>query len=207
MVLHWLFQLSVWGTLPPPEHLGPLGRLARRRLLAAGNGLSHAGWPVNIDFSTGVVRVAVYGLGAAVIRRNWLLASAFDESLDSHGIGDNYGVALGFPCASPPEPMLYGPAEALRASLPIEILTSLSVRHHKSSAGRLDAAPAHELRVRALVRFVSQQVRFRWHHRAALIWSLFGLALLALARGRAREAAHNLRLTLHACSRLARPRG
>jgi hypothetical protein len=31
------------------------------------------------------------------VRRQWLIRSPFDEVLDPHGIGDNYGVAFGFP--------------------------------------------------------------------------------------------------------------
>ena len=69
----------------------------------------------------------------------------------------------------------------------------------------MNAAQAHELRVKALALFVGQHGRFKWRHRSALLWSLLGLTLLALARGRVFDAADNLRLAIGTGRRLARP--
>ena len=76
---------------------GRLGRAVAARYQARGQPLSQAGWPVIVEMDAPFFRVPIYTLGASLVKRAWLLASPYDETLESHGLGDNYGVAIGFP--------------------------------------------------------------------------------------------------------------
>ncbi len=173
--------------------LAGIKRWYRRR----GNGWSLAGWPLLTQVSGSsrtsgsAVSVAIYGLGAALVRRDWLLASPYDERLGPHGIGDNYGVAIGFP----------GP-------FPVSLLPDLPVLHHRESENRLDHAEAYFQRVLALDYFVRTSDRFgRWTP-AWLAWSLLGNAALFSLRGRAdlaRRSLHALKLMVTSRNPLLQP--
>ncbi|MQA90440.1 MAG: glycosyltransferase [Gemmatimonas sp.] len=166
----FLFQLTVWadveaaqtGWLGAPP-LRALGRWYRRR----GNTWTVAGWPLVTQVSDAVLHTATYGLGAALVRRSWLLGSPYDERLGAHGIGDNYGVALGFP-----------------GECPIAVLVDLPVLHHRAAANRLDPADAFLQRVLALDYFLRTSGRFSRTSVAWLIWSLVGRSMMFAARGR-----------------------
>src|SRR5262245_58702715 len=95
----FLFQHSVWADVESASArvlAWPLA-LLKRWYRGRGNTWSRAGWPLFTQLCGPVVRAATYALGAALVRREWLLATPYDERLGDHGIGDNYGVALGFP--------------------------------------------------------------------------------------------------------------
>jgi glycosyltransferase involved in cell wall biosynthesis len=158
LLWRYVFQLGVWGAIQPH---GPLiDRVAdayRRR----GNHLSRAGFPVLVDFSGPYFRTPIYALGAAVVRRDWLLDSPYDERLDPHGMGDNYGVALGFPEEG------------------IHVSTGASVRHHREAKGRLVDAEAYAHRLLALHYFIrshDELARMNVRERFFL-WSLLGQAV------------------------------
>jgi glycosyltransferase involved in cell wall biosynthesis len=170
LLLATVFQLTVWGDVEATESswftsapLAVLKKWYRRR----GNTWSLAGWPLVTQVRTPVVRAAIYGLGAALIRREWLLASPYDERLSVHGIGDNYGVALKFP-----------------GDRSIAVLTDLPVRHHKASENRLDAATTYYQRVLALDYFMRADSRFSAVNRIFLAWSLLGRAGMFAISGR-----------------------
>ena len=200
LLFSFLFQLSVMADVEaaqPTRMTGlPLAGIKRwyRRL---GNGWSLAGWPLLTQVgassrtSGSAVAVAIYGLGGALVRRDWLLASPYDERLGPHGIGDNYGVAIGFP----------GP-------LPVSLLPDLPVLHHRESENRLDHAEAYFQRVLALDYFVRTSDRFpRWTP-AWLAWSLLGnAALFSLRRRRdlARRSLDALKLVLTSRNPLLQP--
>ena len=154
----YVFQTSVWGnagSLEGHAWAGPLRRFYRRR----GNTFSLAGWPLLTDASAPAFRTAVYGLGGAMVRKSWLLAAPFDERLDRSGIGDNYGVALGFP-----------------GDRPIVVLTTFTYVHHRSPEQRLPPSRAYVLRVLALDHFMTGSSRFNLVNRLLLRWSLLGSA-------------------------------
>ena len=158
MLLNFMAQRSLWGDVEGAR--GTWLTAAPLRGLKAwyrhrGNTWSLAGWPLLTQVRGRVVRTAIYSLGAALVRRDWLTASLFDERLGPHGIGDNYGVALGFP-----------------RDLPIAILTDVRLRHHRSTDNRLDVATAHRERALALHYFLRTHPRFRTLNRLFLIWSL-----------------------------------
>ncbi len=179
LLFAFAFQTSVFGNAEAVASgalarplVGWLKGWYRRR----GNTWSVAGWPLVTQTTESAFRVSTYGLGAALVRRDWLLYSPFDESLGAHGIGDNYGVALGFPDPGG-----------------ISILKDVPVRHHRSPLGRLDEAEASYRRALALDYFMRTSPRFTWRNRVALTWSLLGQAGLLAGKGRLASAAQALR--------------
>lgn len=114
-----------------------------------------------------VVHTTLWNLGTSLVRRDWLLASPFDERLGVHGIGDHYGVALGFPAAPG-----------------VAVLPDLLVRHHRAPENRLAEADAYFARLLALDYFVRASGRFPRSTPLWLAWSLVGNAIAFTLRGR-----------------------
>ena len=184
IVFAFLFQVTVWGDVEAMRTAGisrPLLAALKRWYRRRGNTFTLAGWPLLTQVRGPVVRTALYGLGAALVRREWLLRSPFDERLGPHGIGDNYGVALGFP-----------------GDRSIAVIADLPVRHHRAPENRLAAAETYFRRVLALDLFLRSDRRFSRFSRAALAWSLVGNAVRFGARGRWQLAARSL----HALARV-----
>ncbi|MFL5307757.1 MAG: glycosyltransferase family 2 protein [Polyangia bacterium] len=155
-----VFQLGLWGEI---HCHGLLGDLLAAHYRSRGNHISSAGWPVVTDFSAPFFRTPIYGLGASLVRRAWLLDSPFDERLDRRGYGDNYGVAIGFPAEG------------------IHVVTSASVRHHKEPADRPPPAVAYRARILALDLFLRSEPGRAWAKRRHLAWSMLGNTLLHAA--------------------------
>ncbi len=155
-----MFQLGLWGEI---HCHGLLGELLSAHYRSRGNHISSAGWPVVTDFSAPFFRTPIYGLGASLVRREWLLQSPFDERLDRRGYGDNYGVAIGFPAEG------------------IHVVTSASVRHHKEPADRPPPAVAYSARILAVDLFLRSERGRAWANRRRLAWSVLGNALLHAA--------------------------
>jgi len=130
------------------------------------NTFSLAGWPLVTNFEGPVFKTAFYGLGASIIKTEWLRSSPFDEVLDAHGIGDNYGVALHFPDF---------PA--------IHVLTDVHAYHHKIDANRLSEAESFFKRGLALHYFMTGSERFTAVNRLFLVWSLIGNWLVYCVKG------------------------
>ena len=87
------------------------------------------------------------------------MQSPFDETLDPHGIGDNYGVALGFP------------------EWGIHIVNQTFVYHHKEPANRLNNTLQYYRRLLALAYFIKTMPSLRHISILSLLWSLTGNAL------------------------------
>jgi glycosyltransferase involved in cell wall biosynthesis len=173
LLYRYVFQLGVWGEI---EVSGPLADVIARRYRRRGNAISAAGFPVLVDFSGDYFRTPIYTLGASIVKRTWLIASPYDEGLDAHGIGDNYGVAIGFP----PEG--------------IHVVTGTFVRHHKESYNRLPPEEAYARRLMALHYFLRSRRELAHLGQTAFLWSLLGQAAFHAARERrfARAAAATL---------------
>ncbi len=159
--LTWLFWVSVfrlglWGEI---QCHGPLGDLLAQHYRRRGNHISSAGWPVLTDFRGPFFKTPVYSLGAALVRKEWLVRSPFDEALDRHGYGDNFGVAIGFPAEG------------------IHVVTGAFVHHHKAETERPRATIGYSKRVLALDRFIAMRSELRGVRRSWLLWSLLGNAV------------------------------
>jgi glycosyltransferase involved in cell wall biosynthesis len=149
----YFFQLGYWGTIECADNF--FTRKIRKSYQREKNHLSKAGWPVLTHFSGKYFTTPVFGLGASVIKKDWLINSPYDEVLDSHGIGDHYGVAAEFPGV-------------------IHVVTDAFVYHHQEKINRLETSLQYYRRVLALDYFISKgkalgRIKKRW-----LAWSLFG---------------------------------
>ncbi len=171
----FIFQQTQWVDLPGIKRKTSLGwlfsmleRFYRRR----GNTITLAGWPlISKPAVDGVLRTTIYGIGASIIRRDWLLAAPYDELLDPHGIGDNYGVAINFP-----------QKEA------IHVLEGIDALHYKEQINRRPYPTIYFRRVLALHYFMHRYPRFSWVNRLSLAWSLIGNLL-----GKQPDSASSLR--------------
>jgi glycosyltransferase involved in cell wall biosynthesis len=160
----FIFRLGVWGRITLKNN-NLIIRNVLKYYQRKGNHISRSGWPVITDFSGDFFISPIYTLGAALIKKDWLLQSPFDEVLDNHGIGDNYGVALGFPGKG------------------IHILNDAFVYHHQEPANRLLRPTQYFRRVLALDYFISTRKKLAYTSRYWLLWSLTGnLLAFMLAR-------------------------
>jgi len=155
LVWKYFFHLGLWGPIVCPNN-NFLIRKIKNHYYRKRNHLSKAGWPVLTNFSGEYFTTPIYGLGASLVKKEWLLNSRYDEVLDKHGIGDHYGVAAGFPESR------------------IHIITDTSVYHHQEAKNRLQNSLQYYRRVLALDYFTGpgknlSRIKKRW-----LIWSLFG---------------------------------
>ncbi len=159
----WLFQQSIWGEIECKASHG-LARHVKKFYQHKGNHLSKAGWPVLTNFSGNAFITPVFGLGASLVRKDCLLQSPYDEVLDRHGIGDNYGVAAGFPGFS------------------IHVVTTAFVYHHHELGNRLDIPVSWFRRTLALDYFRQTKPALKHVKKGWLLWSLVGHSLFFLAK-------------------------
>lgn len=161
LYVRFIFQLSIWGEIKVAS-----GNFLNRYLLkyykVKGNHLSKAGWPVITDWSGEFVRTPIYGLGASLVKKNWLMFSRYDEVLDSFGIGDNYGVAIGFPPTG------------------IHLLKKAVVYHHRDADNRVQQTSQYYRRVLALDYFLRTRKELESVNRIWFLWSLAGNILIFL---------------------------
>lgn len=155
LIWKYIFGLSVWGEI----------RLKGRQFFAAGiikyyrrkgNHISKAGWPVITKFSGDYFVTPVYSLGAALVKKEWLIHSPYDEVLDRHGIGDNYGVVAGFPKHE------------------IVIVNSALAYHHEEVANRLKNSLQYYRRILAIDYFAQTKPGLEHVRRFWVLWSLLG---------------------------------
>ncbi|MCW3118212.1 MAG: glycosyltransferase family 2 protein [Chitinophagaceae bacterium] len=156
-MLFWkfIFQLGIWGEINCAGH-NTVTRKIKQYYKGKGNHISKAGWPVNIDFTGEYAICPVYSLGASLVKKEWLVQSPYDEVLDPHGIGDNYGVAVDFP----------GPG--------IHIVNDVFVYHHKEPVNRLKESLQYYRRTLALDYFIRTKPRLKHINKYRVLWSLTG---------------------------------
>ena len=170
LLVAFVGQRGLWGDVESMPHrvgLAPLRAWYRER----GNRWSLAGWPLMTQIEGRVIRTSIYHLGAALVRRDWLVSSPYDIRLDDRGSGDHYGVAIGFP-----------------GDRPITVLVDLPVRHHHAMENRGSEADSVYRGSLALQRFMRLSPRFSRWNELWLVWSLIVGAILGLLRGRVRPA-------------------
>jgi len=164
LLLKYLFRLGFWGEIACKGN-NVIIRKLKAYYARKGNHISRSGWPVITNFSGKYFTVPVYGLGASLVRREWLLSSPYDEVLDKHGIGDNYGVAIGFP------------------GVGIQVLNAAVVYHHQESSGRLQKPLQYFRRALALDYFIRRGKNQRHVKRGWLLYSLFGNLIIQFLAG------------------------
>jgi glycosyltransferase involved in cell wall biosynthesis len=160
LVRKFIFQLSIWGEIECGDSL--LLKNIKKYYRRKGNHISKAGWPVITAFSGDYFVSPVYGLGASLVKKEWLLHSPYEEVLDRNGIGDNYGVAMGFPVPG------------------IHVLTEAFVYHHQETINRPNQPLLYLRRVLALDYFIHSKKALRHVKKRWLLWSLTGNFLMAL---------------------------
>ena len=170
----YIFKLSIWGEIKCKDNF--ISGCLKKYYAKKGNHISKAGWPVITNFSGEYFIVPAFGLGASIIKREWLLKNPYDEVLDSHGIGDNYGLSVSFPENA------------------IHILTTAFVYHHQSKANRLQRKLQYYRRILALDYFRKTKPRLSFVKKYLLLWSLFGNALMAIIKLDSQIIKANLKL-------------
>jgi glycosyltransferase involved in cell wall biosynthesis len=155
--LFWkfIFQLGIWGEINTSQNNLVIKKI-KQYYSGKGNHISKAGWPIITVFSGEYFITPVYSLGASLIKKEWLLNSPFDEVLDRHGIGDNYGVIIGFPDTR------------------IYVLNNTFVYHHQEVTNRLQNSLQYYRRILALHYFIKTKNRLKIIKTRWLIWSLTG---------------------------------
>ena len=155
LLWNFIFQLTMWGEIKCNSR-NPIITIVKRYYIRKGNHISRAGWPVVTDFSGEYFKTPIYGLGASLVKREWLLSSPYDEVLDANGIGDNYGVAVGFPVEG------------------IHVLKNAFVYHHRESINRPMDSNRHLRRVLALHYFIKSRPSLNHIWTSWFLWSLIG---------------------------------
>lgn len=155
LIWKYIFQLNIWGEIKCGKN-NIVVRKIKKYYERKGNHISKAGWPVVTNFSGEYFTTPVYGLGASLVRREWLLQSPYEEILDKHGIGDNYGVNMGFP------------------SIGVHVLNHAHVYHHRGPENRLLRPLQYFRRVLALDYFRKVNKKPAHVKKYWLLWSLTG---------------------------------
>jgi glycosyltransferase involved in cell wall biosynthesis len=175
LIRTFIFQSSLWGTIAITTNSFFINCI-KDYYTKRGNHLSKAGWPVITEFSDPYFRTPIYGLGASVVKREWLINSLYDETLDKHGIGDNYGVAIGFPVEG------------------IHVLKNAFVYHYQEKENRLDPQVLYYRRVLALDYFLQTKKELNHVKRIWFLWSLFGNMISSAFSGRLKMIRVNFKL-------------
>ena len=172
----YLFGLPVWGSLPESfkKSINPLTRHILNFYNRKGNTVTKGGWPLITQFSNPIFKTKIYGLGGAIVRRDWLLSSRYDENLDQHGIGDNYGVCMGFPGS-------------------INVSISARLYHHMEPKNRIESTRAFYLRNLALHYFILTSVKSR-KMAVFFVWSLAGFFTKSILSADFRKARVTLKV-------------
>lgn len=158
LISKYVFKLSIWGPLPNTNARSFIKNI-KHYYAKKSNHISKAGWPVITNFSGNFFETPLYGLGASLIKKEWLLKHPFDEVLDRYGIGDNYGIAVQFPSK-------------------IHVVKNAFVYHHHEVNNRLQYRIAYYRRILALDYFRQTIPSLKFIKKHSLLWSLSGNFLL-----------------------------
>lgn len=142
-----------------------------------GNHISKSGWPSTIRFNNDAFKTPIYGLGASVIRAKKLKNVFFDTTFYTHGIGDNYDLAISL-------------------NSPVNVIKKATATHYKETINRLASSKAYYYRVGALHYIMLKHNCFSPKNLLFLIWSLMGNFLLLLKRGEFKKMYYNALLIL-----------
>lgn len=160
LLYNWLFGLSVWGSVDQMETsliVRPIYSKLSKFYESKGNTLTKAGWPLVTRYEDNPQKVTVTSLGSALIRKSWIEGITFDESLESNGYGDNYGVCV-----------------QLISKGMVNVLLDCIVNHHHIKVNRMSDSFASYHRTLALGYFIK---KYKTGSYRLFLWSVFGLIL------------------------------
>ena len=155
LIWKYIFGLSIWGPITCSINNFAIRKI-KQSYQRKGNHITKAGWPVITDLSGDHFFAPVYSLGASLVKKEWLLHSPFDEVLDPHGIGENYGVITSFPING------------------IHVLNNTCVYHQQETTNRLMQPLQYFRRVLALDYFIKTKKAMLHVKKSWLVWSLIG---------------------------------
>ena len=164
LIWKYIFRLSIWGPITCSAN-NLVIRTIKQYYQRKGNHITKAGWPVITDLTSEHFFAPVYSLGGSLVKKEWLLNSPFDEVLDRHGIGENYGVITGFPGRG------------------IYVLNNTCVYHQHETTNRLLQPLQYYRRVLALDYFIQTKRTLKNIKRRLLLWSLIGNMISFLFSG------------------------
>jgi len=164
LLLKFCFGLGIWGPVTCSSR-NPIIQWIVSYYRKKGNHLAKSGWPIITHFEGDVIAVPSFTLCAALIKKQWLEISGYDEVLDSHGIGDNYGIALSFPAPG------------------IQVIQSTFAYHYKVPENRIQKPVQYYRRALALDYFIRTNSRLRFVKRRYFLFSLFGNAFIYILKG------------------------
>lgn len=129
-----------------------------------GNVIAKSGWPIIVNFGGTAFQTPIYGLGAAIIRKEALKKIGFDEVFFDHGIGDNYDLAIGL-------------------NAEVNVLKDAKAYHHREKTNRMPNEKAYHYRIHALHYILKKHQRFTTINLLYFCWSLIGKSLVFLIKG------------------------
>ncbi len=138
-----------------------------------GNHISKSGWPRTINFDGDYFTTPIYGLGASIIKSENLKNVLYDTAFYTHGIGDNYDLAIGL-------------------NKKINVIKNANAYHHKEISNRINNNRAYYYRIGALHYILLKHERFNYKNLLFLIWSLIGNSILFLKNGALKKIYYNL---------------
>lgn len=176
LLFSYVFNLSIYVDLTKKEFPSNfLMRYVKNKYAKEGNRILTSGWPRITNFDEPVFRTPVYGLGASIIKTENLKKVLFDTHFYTHGIGDNYDLAIGL-------------------NSEINVVQDAKAFHHREETNRIEQSKGYFLRVAALHYILLKHDRFGVKNLFYLIWSLIGKSILSLSKGRIKMTLYNVEL-------------
>jgi glycosyltransferase involved in cell wall biosynthesis len=169
LVWYFIFQLPIWGDISKIQTswiFTPILNFIKRWYVKRSNRSTLSGFPLITFWDGRYFTTKFYSLGANLIKKEWLFNSPYDEVLDPSGIGDNYGVALGFP-----------------GEQPIHVLACAHAYHNRAAENRLKQEVTYYRRILALNYFLKRQAKNYLSTTVWFCWSLTGSAMLHASKG------------------------
>ncbi len=142
-----------------------------------GNHIANSGWPCIINYNGDFFKTPIYGLGASIIRSKNLKSVLYDTAFYTHGVGDNYDLAMGL-------------------HKNINVIKKANAYHHKEITNRINNKKAYYYRVGALHYILLKHERFNHKNLLFLIWSLIGNSLFFLKNREFKKIYYNLIMIL-----------
>ncbi len=141
--------------------------------LKKGNHISKSGWPCTINYSGETFKTPIYGLGVSMIKSENLKNVLYDTVFYTHGIGDNYDLAIGL-------------------NNDINVIKASKAYHHKEEINRINKDKAYYYRTGALHYILLKYKQFDYKNLFLFAWSLAGNSILFLKKREFKKIYYNI---------------